>query len=62
VKPETDKSVVPSWISNPQNYIVYVIVTSTFLYILIGIYRSRKYECQQTVARRKSSISSRYIR
>ena len=57
-KPTVDSVEQTVFITNPQNYIVYTVVTSIVIYILIGIYLSRKEESTEYFGR-KHSISSR---
>jgi hypothetical protein len=57
-KPPVDTILQNSFLINPQNYIVYVIVTSILIYILFGIYLSREQDLTSDLGR-KHSISSR---
>lgn len=54
----TDNIVENSSLSILQNYIVYFIVTSILIYILTGIYLSRKEQSNECLEK-KHSISSR---
>jgi hypothetical protein len=58
LKESVDDIVQNSSLTNPQNYIVYFLVISIFIYILFGIYLSRKEQSNQCLGR-KHSISFR---